>query len=172
MNRGKLWTTKEERRLAEMYAAGVPTKVIATELGRTTVSVQGRIKQLRRAGHPDMATRNKPWTTKEEQRLAEMYAAGVPTKVIAIELGRGVGAVRGRVQHRGLLRGSRRAYRAWRTSDKARLVELWRQGCTTREIAAELGRQEDGVKFYLRAARKELGTEVVPYRYGEGRRAK
>lgn len=168
MSKGEQWTTKEEQRLRELYEGGASFPELATALSRSVAAIHTRVKTMRNAGYP-LALRRRPWTTKEVQRLRELYEGGASIAGIATELGRTVTSVKGEVHELGLRRPGRSVYSMWRTSDMTRLVELWRQGYTTREIADIMGRKEDGVKFYLRKARQERGVEAVPY-HGRGRK--
>jgi hypothetical protein len=55
MNRYRIWTPEEDRRLLELHAAGRSTVSISAALRRSKMAVRGRISILRaRANSPEL----------------------------------------------------------------------------------------------------------------------
>jgi DNA-binding CsgD family transcriptional regulator len=168
----KQWTTKELRRLVELYNAGVPYKEIAAELSTTVSAVATKIYILRTEGKTGLRpNQHRPWTTEELQRLREMYTEGADPTDIAAAIGRTKGAVVQCAALNGWARGASKQ-KAWTYNEEYRLVQRWRQGATLGELAEEHGRSADAIKQRLIRLRRERGVEVVPYRQDPGRRGK
>lgn len=166
----KQWTTKELRRLVELYNAGVPYKEIAAELSTTVSAVTTKIYILRAEGKAGLRPNpHRPWTTEELQHLREMYTEGADPADIAAAIGRTKGAVVQCAALNGWTSGASKQ-KAWTYNEEYRLVQRWRQGATLGELAEELGRSADAIKQRLIRLRRERGAEVVPYRQDPGGR--
>jgi DNA-binding NarL/FixJ family response regulator len=149
-----------------MYNEGVPQKDIATELGVTEVAVRSQLYYQRTHGVLELRQNpHRPWTARELRRLAEMYTRGDSLATIAAELDRTEATIRTYAAKLGLRRGDGKQRDHWSYEEAYKLVRLWRQGVTMRELAEECGRSVDAVKRKIIKLRREYGEEVVLYRY-------
>lgn len=162
----KAWTTGELRRLVELYNEGVPQKDIAAELGVTETSVRSQLNYQRKLGVLELRQNpHRPWTARDLRRLSEMYPRGDSLAAIGAELGRTKDTIRTYAAKLGLRRGDSKQRDHWSYEEAYKLVQLWRQGVTMRELAEECGRSVDAVKRKIIKLRREYGEEVVSYRY-------
>jgi IS30 family transposase len=53
----------------------------------------------------------------------------------------------------------RRNSASWDTADIKKLVRLWKQDKSVREIAFEIGKSQSAIKMYLERHREKLGLE-------------
>jgi len=95
---GSRWTVDEIEFLKEN--AHLTAREIAEKLGRTVEAV--RTKRQRLKIRPKYL-----WSPEEEEKLHELYEAGLSDAEIARQLGRSVGAVRLKRQRMGLVRRRR-----------------------------------------------------------------
>lgn len=88
------WTTREQRHLLELHAAGVRRRTIAETLGRSYEAVCIRLCSLGKKAH------KRRWTEAQDAKLRTMRAEGRTIREIARALRRTVPAVQ---QRAGLL---------------------------------------------------------------------
>ena len=70
------WTTAEQRRLVELYRAGLSFQRIGAELDWSERTVRQRVVELRRQGVcVGLRRLSRPWTATEDGRLRDLYAA-------------------------------------------------------------------------------------------------
>jgi hypothetical protein len=98
------------------------------------------------------------WRSSEDTRLRQLYAAGAPLAVIAIELGRSADAINARRTALGL--APRRRTRDWSPLADSLLREATRAGVPATVLARRLHRPVE----QLRARRRQLGLDRPPAR--------
>jgi len=98
------------------------------------------------------------WRTSEDNRLRELYAAGVPLTAIASALGRSQDAVNARRAALGI--AARRRNREWSPLADAMLREATRAGVPATTLASQLHLP----LAQLRARRRQLGLDRPPPR--------
>jgi hypothetical protein len=96
------WTLADDRQVVEMRTAGIPSKVIARRLGRSAVSISGRLSLLG-------VTRTQDWTLVEDGVIWANYRKA-PVRAWIVQLpGRSEGSVHARAHRLGMAR----PHRAW-----------------------------------------------------------
>lgn len=156
MNRGP-WSPEETAVLIEMTNRGCTAAQIAVEINRSRKSVSERKHRLGLS-----VVTSRPWTKAEEDRLAEMIAAGKSKKEIGEALGRTPAAC---AQKRLAMNLPVCAY--WTGEEDDRLEELAEAGKSRREIAAIMGRSESAIRqrcnmLDIKGQRKEREEPAEP----------
>ncbi len=96
------WTLADDRQVVEMRTAGIPSKVIARRLGRSAVSISGRLSLLG-------VTLTQDWTLSEDAVIWNRYGKA-PVRTWLDQLpGRTEGSVHARAHRLGMAR----PHRAW-----------------------------------------------------------
>ena len=93
----KAWTTGELAQLKALVEAGVRPRKIASQLGRTTSSVNMAIQRVKAQVSPENApqvpVRSGPWSGWEERLLVRLLAEDLKITRIATRIGRSYEAV-------------------------------------------------------------------------------
>lgn len=93
----------------------------------------------------------RPWTVREERILRELWARGVPARVIAEQLGRSESAIR----YRRWMLQLRSRHRPWTPEERA-AVNDWQ---SLKEIAQKIHRTPMAVKNMRRQLKQREGIE-------------
>jgi DNA-binding NarL/FixJ family response regulator len=99
-NSNDRWTPEEDKRLLKLRADGKSNILIAAALRRSLGSVQARIYLIRAAGGAKVTptdSKKTTWGLADEQRLAEMKAAGASVSEIATAMKRTEAAIENRI---------------------------------------------------------------------------
>lgn len=136
------WTAEDDKRIADMAAAGKTNAEIAEAIGRSTVAVATRMTKIKREGL--FAGRRNPqsWTTAQEEDLADYVRAGKTDAQIAAITGRTVQSVQKRRQRLcGIKLREPKQKRAYYTpEDDAMIIDGANAGRLWADIASDLGR--------------------------------
>jgi len=102
------WTEARIEQLSALFAGGMSASRIAAELGITRNAVIGKMHRLRLpprpTGRPPDTNGNANWTAEEIATLKARWKARAQVKMIARELGKSPGAVKGKAKRLGLTR--------------------------------------------------------------------
>jgi len=154
---GMSWTPEDEKQLIKLYTdISLTYEQIGKKLRRTSGSVEARIGKLRKAGILDYRHPIEKWTTKEKEKLIELYTnTSFSCNQVASELGRSYCSVQGKILqllNKGTLK--KKQY-LWTIDDDEKLIELWNVTTLTYEqIGDKLGRSFDSVEIRIRKLRK------------------
>lgn len=96
------WTLEDDRQVVELRSAGVPSKVIARRLGRSAVSISGRLALLG-------VTLTQDWTLSEDAMIWDNYRKAPVRAWLEHLPGRSEGSVHARAHRLGMAR----PHRAW-----------------------------------------------------------
>ena len=141
------WRTNEDTRLRQLYAAGAPLAVIASELGRSEDAINAR----RAALGLTPRRRADEWSARTDALLREATRVGVPATELARRVRRPVEQVRARRRRLGLVAPAARRYTL---DDDAALRAAWASGGNLDDLAGKLGRNPEAL--LLRARRLGL----------------
>ena len=108
-------TPDQKRVIAELAAAGVPSRRIAREIGRAHRTVHDYVEVLRRRPPRVRCRSDKHLSLVEREEISRGLVAGVSLRSIATGLGRDPSTVCREVNRNG----GRRRYRAARAEDRA-----------------------------------------------------
>lgn len=152
--RGWLWTEKEIRFLKENWQ--LPVSELAKKLGRSEIAVTRRLWSLR-------LLKVRKWTRKEDTILTKLYATKKDEE-IARKIGRTKSAIQQRarklglvknlevmeeIRHEAAMKGAEKRGWNWTEEDDEKLVSLFKQGKTVKEISKELDRTLSSVRYRL-----------------------
>lgn len=93
----------------------------------------------------------RPVTGAERAEICRLWGQGEPVRGIAEQTGRAAGTVRIILNAEGLR--DRRKPPLWTREERRRMWDMLRRGCTTRQVAAALGRTENAIYCEMRKGR-------------------
>ena len=109
------------------------------------------------------------WTPEEDKRLLELEAAGKSSFLVAAELRRSIGSVRGRLailkarerfaSDAGTTQSKMPLRKRWTLDDDKRLMELRAKGASFNEIATALGRTEAAVEQRAHTLKRQAAAQ-------------
>jgi hypothetical protein len=138
------WEASEDAQLAQLYARGLPLRMIAEALGRTEDALTARRKLL------GIAPRRPPvsWAEHQDRLIVLAARAGVSAATLARQQGRSTQQVRAR---RAQLLGKRPPARPYRASEDEAIIAGWSGWPDLDELALRLGRTPDALRLRARA---------------------
>lgn len=95
------------------------------------------------------------WTRAENDKIAALYEAGAPPRIIAIALDTTAVTIEGKVREWGLKRQKR--YRKWTANDAEKVRSLIKEGWSQVEIARHFGRSRGSIAGFVHRLRLEDG---------------
>ena len=176
------WTESELERLREMHSQGLPTKTMALEFGRTTLSVKSKLFKLGMKRPTDYKSpQAHAWPEEQVAKLRELHAEGLASSEISKAIGRSEEAVTHKLHKLGLRRPaalvSARAASVmlmvsqsggWSDAELAQLLDLNNQGLSASDISARMGKSRNailGKLFRLRGGRtgnRKVSVAKIP----------
>ncbi|MFT4055136.1 MAG: hypothetical protein QM681_11575 [Novosphingobium sp.] len=163
---GRPWIPEEDELLRRSYITGASLTPLRERLGRSPHSIRWRAQALGLRGthrHRHGFRQGPAWTDEEEACLRADYGK-VPTRRIAVDLGRGVRAVLYHANRMGLVHGFMRAFGA--DEDRA-IRNAWTYGVSMVDVAQALGRDRQSSA----STRRALGAgSMIPGDPSGGRR--
>lgn len=144
---GRSWTIEEDALLTQAYGAGASLTPLREQLGRTAGSLRHRAEYLKLRG--SHLNRNgwrlgPDWTEADERQLRQEYGR-IPTRLLALNLGRTKAAITSRANSLGLEHGYIRPFSA----DESRALDTaFRTGVSIADLAAALDRKAMSLSKY------------------------
>lgn len=140
------WTQDEDVQLATGFVLGKSDAELAEELGRTPHAVQSRRARL---GLGRRVYRT--WSKVEEDWLKTHYA-GWSLSYCVDQLGHPAGAIEHKARDLGLAPN----LKGWTAAEDYTAIQMDRQGYTSEQIAAQLGRTLSAVRRRLGELHKDV----------------
>ncbi len=153
------WIPEEDRHLLRLYAAGVPIRMIARQVGRSEDAVSERRRTLGLAAR----LRTRPWTADEDEFVRGGAAIDLPATVIGARLHRSSEEIRRR---RRTLVGVGRTARRYSARDDVEIRACWANCEDASALAQQLGRSAASIR--LRARKLDLHDPPPRPRWSAG----
>lgn len=132
----KGWTSDEFSTLMNLRRAGIrDTDMVSYFPDRSVRSIRAAYLRFEANELRKPERKGRPYTATEDDLVIGLATRGTPYKLIAHLLGRTLGGISSRIENFGLTH----ARRVWTPEKDGRLLQLYKDGLTMREIATTLG---------------------------------